>query len=323
MISLGNHFMIASRSYVDRSWQLLVLALLTLGNKSWVSVVQAQEAAPADASTDFLGMTDETSSRKTLLQWSYGTNFGGGPPGRDEPLASDRPDFTESSTTVGRGVAQVEMGYTYISNVDGGVHTNSHSLPEMLWRIGLLADWFELRVAYNAGTGLVVAEPLGTFTASGSEDLYLGAKIGLTPQEGFLPEMALVPQMTLPTGTSELTSGQVLPGLNWLYGWDITDWLSCGGSSQVNKGIDDAGDLYYSIGQSATIGISLSDRLGMYTEWFFLTPSAATLAHTEHYLDGGVTYSVNNDLQVDVRAGIGISRASDNFFVGTGFVRRF
>src|SRR5205085_9466622 len=30
---------------------------------------------------------------KTLMQWSYGTSFSGGPPGMDEPLEADRPDF--------------------------------------------------------------------------------------------------------------------------------------------------------------------------------------------------------------------------------------
>lgn len=262
-------------------------------------------------------------SPKTLFLWNSSISPSGGPPSRDEPLASDRPDFTESSTTVGRGVAQVELGYTYISNVDGGVHTNSHSFPEMLWRIGMFADWFELRLGYNGGTGLVVAEPLGTFTASGSEELYLGAKLGLTLQQGFLPEMALVPQMAIPTGSSALTSGHVLPGVNWLYGWDITDWLSCGGSTQMNKAVDDSGAMYYEVAQSMTFGLGLTDRIGFYGEWFFLTHTAATQAHTEHYLDGGFTFSVNNDLQLDIRAGIGLSDASDNYFAGTGLVKRF
>src|SRR5688500_11339184 len=56
---------------------------------------------------------------RTLLQWAHGVDDEGGPPGRDEPLASDRPDFTEASTTVGRGVCQLEMGYTYIHDSSG------------------------------------------------------------------------------------------------------------------------------------------------------------------------------------------------------------
>lgn len=263
------------------------------------------------------------SGRGTLLQWSYGTNFEGGPPGRDEPLVSDRPDFTEASTTVGRGVAQVEMGYTFTENNDGGVRTRSHSAPEMLWRIGMFADWFEFRIAYNVPTSRTAASHLPGISLGGSDDLYLGLKLGLTPQEGFLPEMALVPQMTVPTGHPDLTAGMVLPGMNWLYAWDITDEWSIGGSTQINKSVDDAGLAHYEIAQSLTIGVGLTEKVGMYTEWFVLAPSGARDVRTQHYLDGGFTYSVTNDLQLDVRAGVGLSGGSDDFFAGTGFVRRF
>src|SRR5690606_21949136 len=57
-------------------------------------------------------------SPMTLFQWSSGNSYGGGA-SLDEPLASDRPDFTEASTTVGRGVVQLEMGYTYVEDRDG------------------------------------------------------------------------------------------------------------------------------------------------------------------------------------------------------------
>ena len=263
------------------------------------------------------------SARGTLLQWSYGTGFEGGPPGRDEPLVSDRPDFTEASTTVGRGVAQVEIGYTYTSNSDNGVRTRGHTYPEMLWRIGMLAEWLEFRIAYSAAAESSTAPPLPRTDGRGSEDLYLGFKIGLTPQEGILPEMALVPQMTVPTGSSEFTAGLVLPGLNWLYAWDITEELSFGGSTQANRSVDDLGDVYLEVAQSFTVGVSLTERLGMYTEWFAFFPSGSIAARTQHYLDGGFTFSVTNDLQLDVRAGVGVSDASDDYFVGTGLVKRF
>ena len=78
-------------------------------------------------------------SRGTLLQWSYGTSFSGGPD-LDEPLVTDRPDFTEASSTVGLGVAQLEFGYTYVFDDDGTVSTKSHSYPETLLRYGIFAD---------------------------------------------------------------------------------------------------------------------------------------------------------------------------------------
>lgn len=50
----------------------------------------------------------------------------------------------------------------------------------------------------------------------GAEDLHLGFKIDLTPQEGFLPEMSLIPQMMVPTGHAAFTADETwfhLPGL--------------------------------------------------------------------------------------------------------------
>ena len=200
----------------------------------------------------------------TLLRWSYGNSDEGGPPGREEPLVSDRPDFTEASTTVGRGVAQVEMGYTYTYDNTDGVRTKSHSFPEMLWRVGAFAEWFELRLAFNVGSEDVAISGQPDTSTTGAEDLYLGFKIGLTSQEGILPEMALMPQMTVPLG-SELSNDIVLPGLNWLYGWDINEFLSTGGSTQINKAVEDNDNIYHEVAQSWTVGYSLTERLGAYT----------------------------------------------------------
>ena len=52
----------------------------------------------------------------------------------DEPLATDRPDFTEASSVVGLGVLQIETGYTYFFDNDGTDQTIGHSYPETLLR---------------------------------------------------------------------------------------------------------------------------------------------------------------------------------------------
>jgi hypothetical protein len=262
--------------------------------------------------------------RKTLMQWSYGTTFSGGPAPMDEPLQSDRPDFTEASTTVGRGVVQVEMGYTFTLDRSGGTNVVQHSYPEMLWRIGMFAEWFEFRIQYNYGANdmAVLGVPVRP-GQQGSEDLYLGAKIMLTPQEAILPEMAIMPQMTVPSGSPSLTAGEVMPGLNWLYGWDINDFLSLGGSTQVNRAIDDLGIFYTEFAQSLTVGYSLTEKLGAYTEWFCFIPNGRTVAPIQHYADGGFTYHVTNNFQLDIRAGVGLNEAADDMFAGAGTVLRF
>lgn len=256
--------------------------------------------------------------RGTLLQWSYAASFSGGP-ALDEPLVTDRPDFTEASSTVGRGVAQLEVGYTFIYDDDAAESTKTHSYPEPLLRAGILADWLELRVGWNYAN-----EETGLISSSGAEDLYLGFKIGLTPQEGILPEMALIPQMNVPTGSSSRSDGEVLPGLNWIYGWEINDCISTAGSTQLNRTIDDGtGAAYTEWAQSWTIGYSLADRIGAYTEWFSLIPHSADTVQHEHYFNGGLTVLLSNDVQWDIRAGTGLNSNADDFFAGTGLSIRF
>lgn len=257
-------------------------------------------------------------SRGTLLQWSYGTSFSGGPD-LNEPLVTDRPDFTEASSTVGLGVAQLEFGYTYAYDNDGAERTIRHSYPETLLRYGMLADWLELRVGWN-----YAHEEVNAAGTSGGEDLYLGFKVGLTPQEGLLPEMAMIPQMTVPSGADAFSADEVLPGLNWIYGWEISDFLSTAGSTQFNRSIDEStGDAYTEWAQSWTAAYTLDDRWGAYTEWFALFPHAADTANAEHYFNGGFTFLVNNDVQWDVRAGRGLNDAAEDYFVGTGLSIRF
>jgi hypothetical protein len=257
----------------------------------------------------------------TLLQWSYGTALAGGPD-LESPLVTDRPDFTEASVTVGRGVAQVEFGYTYSYNVEEGERVRSQSLGEPLLRYGMLADWLEFRIALfpvDERTRVGAVSQM----ISGTEDLYTGLKLALTPQQGMLPEMALIPQMNIPTGSTPFSSGSVEPGLNWIYSWEINDLVSTAGSTQGNRRFDDTGSEYLEMAQSWTIAYSLTEDLGAYTEWFALVPSGADTAHTQHYFNGGFTYLLTDDMQFDIRAGVGLSEASDDYFVGTGLSIRF
>ena len=260
--------------------------------------------------------------RKTLMQWSYGTSFSGGSDVY-EPLVTDRPDFTEASVTVGRGVLQLEGGYTFTYNSDDGERTATHSFPETLLRVGMFADWFEFRMDWNYA---VEKQSFGGFedTISGAEDLTIGTKLALTPQECILPETALILQASLPTGGSAFTSDEVLPGFNYLYSWELSEKWSLGGSTGLNQAVDDeTEDMHSVFSQSFTLGHSWTDRVNSFTEWYVLAPSGADTDPTENYLDGGFTVLLNNDVQWDIRAGVGLNEAADDFFAGSGLSLRY
>lgn len=296
---------------------LFGLILMALGSRS-----DALAAEPGSSLMERLAQKNSTGP-STLFRWSY-EEPDDEPAGSklDEPLVTDRPDFTEASTTVGQGVAQLELGYTYTSDRNNGDSMAEHSFGEPLLRYGVGADWFELRFALRPTH---VRQSVGgvTQTDSGVSDLYLGVKLALTAQQGLLPEMALVPQMTVPTGSRAFTNDEVLAGANWLYSWDVTDELSIAGSSQFNRSLDDSGDSYIQFAQSLSAGYGFTDELGAYAEWYVLTPASSSDAPTEHYIDGGFTVLFSNDVQWDIRAGKGVSSAAADYFVGTGLSVRF
>jgi hypothetical protein len=262
--------------------------------------------------------------QRTLFNWS-GSDAVGGPASMDEPLIGDRPDFTESSKTVGLGVKQVEMGYTYTFDAESQYEqTKSHSYPEMLWRVGIYADWLELRIAYNFGDVFEEVVERAPESTSGGEDLYLGFKIALTPQDGILPETALVLQTTVASGDDVFSAGSALPGFNYIYSWALDNDWSLAGQTQWNRAMDAETTRPYSeFSQSLAIGKSFSEKLGGYYEWFCLIPDGADSAPVEHYMDGGFTYLLHNNLQLDVRAGFGLNEESDDYFAGTGLIFRY
>ncbi|MCG8583813.1 MAG: transporter [Pirellulales bacterium] len=258
----------------------------------------------------------------TLLQWSRCASFSGGPAGMDEPLVADRPDFTESSVTVGRGVTQIEFGYTYEYDEDGTDRTRTHAYPNLLLRQGILAEWLEFRVGWSyvnedSREGAIESG------VDGSDDLSLGFKFSMTPQECMLPESALILQMSVPLGADGISADEVLPGIIYIYAWELNDTIGIAGSTAANRAIDDIGEAYTEIAQSAVMGIGLTDNLGAYVEWYAFFPHSGNNVDDEHVFNGGFTYHFTNNFMLDIEAGVGLTAAAPDYFVATGGAVRF
>lgn len=236
------------------------------------------------------------------------------------PLVADRPDFTEGPGTVGLGAAQIEFGYTF-GRDRGGPTVTTHSLGEPLLRLGLLAEWIELRL----GTGLVAQRTRidgADLDENGFEDLYVGLKLALSEQNGVIPALGILPQATLPTGSDPFSSGQVLPGVNLVYSWDVTKTLSLSGGTQVNRAVGESGDGIAEWAQSLSGGFGLGDRHGLFGEWFAVFHDGPGGVQAEHYANTGLTWLVTDDAQWDFRVGIGLNDRAEDVFFGTGLSLR-
>jgi hypothetical protein len=251
---------------------------------------------------------------------------------RAEPLETDRPDFTEASSVVGLGIVQMESGYTFAYRDDerDGSITKTHSAPEFLWRIGIHDD-VELRFVWNY---LWERSRLGSAVSSpeGGEGFTFGAKFALLEEQGFVPETALILDCTFESGAKEFRTEDLDLGSNLLYSWTLPqDWSLAGstGFSSTTEDVPVAGGLltdrdgHVVMHQSASIGVPLADAVGMYLEYFGLYTFGRNSNFPENYVDGGFTFLLSNDIQLDARAGKGLNDHATDFFSGVGLSVRF
>jgi hypothetical protein len=262
---------------------------------------------------------------KTLFEWVLGGQREEKPNKKateeDDRVDPDRPHFPEASTAVGKGRVVLESGYTFTKN--GGSFA-SHSYPEALLRAGMFADWFEFRIGRNFIDQRQSVEEVMT-TSRGAQDLYLGMKLALTEQKGILPQTAIIPQMSVPTGGSEITARRVLPGVNVDLSWEIVkDSFGIELLIANNMTQDDEHNIGHELATGFTGVFQLTKKLEAFAEWDAFYPTGPIRSSgPQHYAVGGLVYFVTPNFAVDTRVGFGLNSHSNNFLAGAGFTARY
>lgn len=230
-----------------------------------------------------------------------------------EPLVTDRPDFTESASSVAPGRIQVEAGVEAASAGDDDGWEGG-----LLVRMGLGGGW-ELRLDPGA---YQVSEGAAGVRTRGRGDGSLGVKAELPSLGG--AEAALIVAAELPTGTSAVGESGVRPGAVLALARDLGI-----GSREVGLGANlgylrssDDGRRFDQLSASVAAGLDLGDRAGIFVEWFGFRREEPGGGAT-HYLDGGVTWALGPDLQLDLYAGAGLTSEATDSFVGFGLSGRF
>ena len=230
-----------------------------------------------------------------------------------EPIVTDRPDFTESAETVDRGRIQAESGYTFTRSDEADEHT----LGEVLIRIGLV-DGLEGRRGLES-YGWVDGPGADD---SGLEDPFAGIKVRLArapERPGWRPGAAILAGTVLP-GADAFGEGEWQPEAVLALAWDA-------GAASVGSNLgwahaSDSGERFDQGLASLAVGFDLVQRWAGYLEVFGLMPAApddddAVVAN------GGLTFLVNDDLQLDARVGAGLTSAAPDVFVGVGVAKRW
>jgi hypothetical protein len=235
----------------------------------------------------------------------------------DDTIATDRPDFVESSQVVGRGRVQLETSLQWERARAEGVTARTSTTPTLL-RVGV-GDTLELRAETD---GRTIAHAAGATTA-GYADTSLGLKWHVADQHGTAPSLGVLLHADLPSGSAGLRGTGVRPSLRLAAEWELADGLSFGVMPGVGTDNDERGARRgYGI-LAATLGRDLTERLHGFVELAAPRIGRADRGGTETSFDTGVTWMLARDMQLDAALTRGLNRRTADLGIGLGLsVRR-
>ncbi len=222
-----------------------------------------------------------------------------------QTIVTDRPDQTESSSTIPKGSFQIEIGVLIGSSKGNGVSERQLLAPSTLLRYGLTKG-IEIRFVNQFES---IKNKITSEKGNGVSDLEIGTKIQLLKKENVNTEIAFLSHLILPTGSETFTNDR-LGSINKLsISHTINEALGIG----YNIGYD-----YFGVGKgdftySLAFGFSITDKIGFYAE-----PYGSVVEFDTHKVnfDTGLTYFIKDNFQLDASFGTGISHTMTYFSVG-------
>lgn len=226
-------------------------------------------------------------------------------------LTPDRPGFTNGSDTVSPGHVQVESGLArtkYSAESGQGQATDA---PEILVRTGL-----------NSKTELRLTLPNYVWPSggkSGFSDGAIGIRTKLYQSKDGNTKVAFTPSLSVPVRSAVTISGHVDPVLSLNAQttsgarWGLSSNLILSYPTQNGGRLTD----YTATGQ---VTYTLTPLLSVYGDYYYDVPAHAP---PSPIADGGLTYRVAKNVQLDVGTGRGLGGNALTQFYGGGIAVRF
>lgn len=241
-----------------------------------------------------------------------------------ESIQTDRPDFVESSNTVGNHVLQIETSVSASRDTAHGVKTRELSTPT-LFRYGV-SENLELRLETEGrmhqavhGRGID-----GTERASGYADYSLGVKWHQADgDDQGAPSVGWLLHVDMPGGSSEFRSHKMRPSLRGAAEWELPDEYSLGFMGGITLSENETGDRYWAPILGLVLGKSFTE------DWRGFVEIAAEEIRRDQdggsqvTLDIGTAYLLSDDMQVDAILSRGLNEFTTDYTLGFGLSMRF
>lgn len=217
-----------------------------------------------------------------------------------QPIDTNRPGFSFSPNVVDVGQWQYETGLGYFRfNSD----ISSVSLPSLEIRTGV-ADGWEVFVASIGWAE--VSTPLDD--VSGFQDMTVGAKLRFGDVSS-ATATALVLQVNAPTGDREFTNDRWDPSAAFVWAHDAS--FPIAGTVKVSKFREG-----YQLDNGFKLPFSWGEGHSAFVEWEANIPEGGD---SLHWLNGGYQWVIEQNMQFDLNAGIGLNDRTGDFRLGAGF----
>jgi len=189
-----------------------------------------------------------------------------------------------------------------------------------LARIGVV-NRLEFRVGSSGGIWESTREAGERSSTSGGGDMDIGAKLYLWEEQGWLPESALLVGLSLPVGSKGFSSETSDPSFRMSLSHTLGNRFSLGYNLGASReSLPEDGSSFESLSvfnYTAVLGMGVTDRLGAFVEFFGDIPFRAQ-EPASHLFDGGITFLVWKNLQLDTSFGVGLSESAEDWFAGAG-----
>ena len=222
-----------------------------------------------------------------------------------QSIGTDRPDFVESSSTVGKGSVQIEGSVAFDETKTLGTEVENFTTP-FLFRVGIAEGW-ELRLESDWFIRSTEEGGASPGTTQGVSDFAIGVKWAFfAPETGSAPAMAALVHADLPTGSGVFEGDGTRPSLRLVAEWALEgDW-----GIGIMPGIiyDRAGGERFVSGIfGAVVGKGLTDSLRAFVEIAFEQIAKDQDGGNVGFVDFGGTFLLNPRWQLDAAAIVGVT----------------
>ncbi len=240
-------------------------------------------------------------------------------------LSTDRPDQTESASTVDAGHVQIEMdlvNFRCDRDSPDGTRTEIWNVAPVNLKIGLLNNT-DLQILLDNYIAARTRDSAGvTERATGFGDITARLKINLWGNDGGPTALALMPFVKLPLGGSDHRNGETEGGLIVPFAVSLPSAWGLGLMTEVDFVSDGDGGHDIEWLNSVTVGCDLTERIGAYLEFVAVVGTAPGF-DWQGQVDLGFTFAASDDVQLDLGCNFGVTESAPDFQPFVGVTVRF